>query len=70
MAFLPSGSIGQLAGFVNDTIARTRTPKQLFSTRRFTVVTPNEVWLWIAQRLDISLNVKLSISQAYKSVRT
>ena len=55
---------------MNNRIATTRTPIQLAQQRHFTAVTSNEVWLWIAQQLNITLNVKLNIDQAYKSVRT
>lgn len=70
MVFLPTEAIELLAKIVNDTIVVTRTPLQRAEQRHFSTVTPQEVWLWIAQRLDISLNVKLNIDRAYKSVRT
>jgi hypothetical protein len=59
-----------LASIVNNRIATTRTPIQLAQQRRFVAVTPKDIWLWIAQRIDISLNAKLNIDRAYESVRT
>lgn len=58
-----------LAKFVNDEITRTRTHSQRENDRHFKLVSSREIWMWIAERLEISLNVKATIVAAYKSVR-
>lgn len=69
LAFLTSEVVELLTTFVNNTITTTRSQDQLDCKRHFLPVTSDEVWLWIAQRLDISINVKLNIDAAYKSVQ-
>lgn len=69
LAFLSPASVDLLTSFVNDAIATTRTKEQLERQRHFSAIDAKEVWSWIAQRLDISLNLKVSIDVAYKSVR-
>jgi hypothetical protein len=67
-AFITDEAIEMLARSINDRVASTRSVQQLHLQRRFAPVTTAEVWRWISQRLDISLNIKLTIEKAYNSV--
>jgi hypothetical protein len=66
-AFLPDEAIDMLASIVTNRIVLTRTQQQLNNERHYTAIRPLEIWTWIAQRLDISLRVKMTIDGAYKS---
>jgi len=68
MAFFPPAALTRLTKYVNDDISSTRDREQLTSNRHFVAADELEVLLWIAQRLDISLNIKISTDDAYKSV--
>lgn len=46
-----------------------RSREQLEKERHFRAFTTGEIMLWIAQRLDIALNIAVDIKVAYKSVR-
>jgi hypothetical protein len=49
-------------------MAMKRTREQLEQERHFRAFSCDEVLLWIAQRLDIALNIAVDIKQAYKAV--
>lgn len=67
-AFLPSEVINLLCKFVNDELSKKVTRKEATTSTHKRTVRPHEIWRWIAQRLEISLNVKITIDEAYKSV--
>jgi hypothetical protein len=67
-AFLPDEVIDLLAKFVDDAISKNVTSGVEKPSPQKRTVAPEEIWRWIAQRLDISLNVKITIDTAYKSV--
>jgi hypothetical protein len=69
LAFCPGEAVQLLSKAVNDFIASTKSAQQRNNQRHFTAVSDNEVWSWIAQRLDISINVKIGLDDAYNSVR-
>lgn len=69
LAFLSPATIDLLTTFVNSAISTSRTKEQLEHQRHYAAIRVVEVWGWIAQRLDISLKLKVSIDTAYKSVR-
>jgi hypothetical protein len=45
-----------------------RTTEQLKKQRNFKGPTTKEMWLWVAQRLEISTKIKINIEKAYKTV--
>jgi hypothetical protein len=57
-----------LADYVNSAMLSTRTPEALKNHRHYSAATSLEVISWIAQRLEISLEIKSDIRSAYKSV--
>lgn len=67
-AFLPGEVINLLCKFVNDELSKRVTRKEATTSTHKRAVLPHEIWRWIAQRLDISLNLKITIDEAYKSV--
>jgi len=69
-AFFPLEAVTTLAGYVNERVSSTRTAEQLQEHRRFKAVDDAEILLWIAQRLQISLDVKITIELAYKKVQS
>lgn len=67
-AFLSEEILSFLAHSVNTCIASEVDREKLKNDRRYTAVASDEIVLWIAQRLEISIDVKLSINDAYNSV--
>lgn len=70
MGFLPTEALSAIAmGATSSmTMKRSREGAHLSSTYR--PVTPKEILFWIAQRIDIALNIKIDIKEAYASVRS
>jgi hypothetical protein len=70
LGFLPTEALSTIAmGATSSmTMKRSREGAHLGSTYR--PVTPKEILLWIAQRVDIALNIKIDIKDAYASVRS
>ncbi len=60
--------VAKLASYATDDILKKKTPEQMLSNRHYYNVTNDNVWAWIMQRLQLSLDVKLNIEDAYKSV--
>jgi hypothetical protein len=70
LGFLPTEALSAIAigATASMTMKSTREGAHLSSTYR--PVTPKEILLWIAQRIDIALNIKIDIKDAYASVRS
>jgi hypothetical protein len=65
---LPEAVVEFLAKSVSDFLVATSSHDTHQNQRRYSAVSGNEIWLWIAQRLDISLHVKKPIMAAYNDV--
>jgi hypothetical protein len=68
LAFLPDEALELVATTVSSTLARKRSRdhKPLASSHR--LFDSKDILLWIAQRLDVALNIKIDIKAAYKKV--
>ena len=66
--FLPDTAIELLANSATDTIAATRNQQQLRRDRHYQAVSGEEILVWIAQRLQFSLDIKSNIHRAYNEV--
>ena len=64
--FLPVEAVELLRKSVDDRYLASSTPPML---RKFRSLKSKELWRWIAQRLDITLNFNIDIDAAYNSVR-
>jgi hypothetical protein len=62
---LPDEALVALSHAVNSLVLTTSAPKEL---ARHKSVSSADVWRWIGQRLDITLNVKMELKAAYNSV--
>lgn len=67
-SFFPRQAAQCLATYVTRRVSSTRTAEQLKEQRRFKAVSEAEVFSWVAQRLQISLDIKITIELAYKKV--
>jgi hypothetical protein len=67
-AFFPQEAKELLASGASSGMSMKRTREQLEQERHFRAFSCDEVLLWIAQRLDIALNIAVDIKQAYKTV--
>lgn len=67
-AFLPPHLIQYLANATTSRVAVMRPAEQLQTRRQYRAVTPDEVLAWISQRLQFSVDIKVTIDSAYKSV--
>jgi len=54
-----------LSHAINSLVLTTKSPKAVL---KFKPTSKADLWRWIGQRLDITLNVKLQLKEAYKSV--
>jgi hypothetical protein len=68
-AFLPDEALILLATGVTSTTAVKRTSEGLALTSSHRPFSTADMLLWIAQRLDIALNIKIDIKEAYVDVR-
>jgi hypothetical protein len=64
-AMLPDEALVALSHAVNSLALTSMSPKALL---KFKPTSKADLWRWIGQRLDITLNVKLQLKEAYKSV--
>lgn len=53
---------------MNDVIAAEVPRDKQSRDRHYSAVSVHEVWSWITQRIELSLDIKLSIEDAYNSV--
>lgn len=67
-AFLSDDVISFLAKAVNDTIAYECSGTGRQNDRKYKLVSSAEVTAWILQRLELSIDVKITIDAAYNSV--
>jgi hypothetical protein len=65
-AFLPADAIELLRKSIDDRYLLGATAPM---RRDFRSIKTKEMWRWIAQRLDITINFNIDIDAAYKSVR-
>jgi hypothetical protein len=68
LAFLPDEALELVATTVSSSLSRKRSRehKPLASSHR--AFDSKDILLWIAQRLDIALNIKIDIKTAYRMV--
>lgn len=64
-AMLPDEALVYLSHAINSFVLTTKTPNALL---KFKLTSVADLWRWIGQRLDITLNVKLQLKEAYNSV--
>lgn len=64
-AMLPDEALVSLSHAINSLALTSKTPNALL---KFKPASRADLWRWIGQRLDITLNVKLQLKEAYKSV--
>jgi hypothetical protein len=64
-AMLPDEALVALSHAINSLVLTTKSPN---AVHKFKATTKADIWRWIGQRLDITLNVKLQLKEAYKSV--
>jgi hypothetical protein len=68
LAFVSVDLVEFLSKSVNDCIASGVPRDQRAKNRHYAAVSTDEIWSWIVQRLELSIDVKLSIEDAYNSV--
>ncbi len=67
-AFLPKESVTFLSNMVSSNVLNGRSREQAETNRHFAASSNREVLLWVAQRCEITLDVKETIKDAYKNV--
>lgn len=67
-AMLPDSAVQYFIDSVSGAMVASASADTLQNQRRHSPLQVAEVWRWIAQRLDISLHIKVNIKTAYKSV--
>lgn len=67
-AFLPAAAVEFIALSLTAAISRGRSAEYLREHRHLRPVRDEEVWLFIAQRIDLSVDFSISIEKAYKKV--
>jgi hypothetical protein len=68
LAFLPEEALELVALAVTSTIGKKRSRNGATLSSSHRPFSPSDILLWIAQRLDIALNVKIDIKAAYNEV--
>jgi hypothetical protein len=65
---LPDDLVEILGDNATNSILSKKTPEQKVNNRHYYVFRIKDVWAWIMQRLQLSLDIKVNIEDAYKSV--
>jgi hypothetical protein len=68
LAFLPDEALELVAFDVTSSITRKRSRDQVKMTSSHRPFNKMDILLWIAERLDIALNIKIDIKVAYNDV--